>query len=192
MGRSGRIWTFGVLSVFAALATTPADARGLDFDEGRVRIEVAGACNLYSGKTDRDGDYYLTGSIEYETPVLERLTLGLRFMPAFLYHEHRDKCEGASSETIYGAGLGVTARVYQNKGDRDGLFGEAGAAALWHSRYFERNTSRVNFVTEIGVGYKFPERNWHVGVKFQHASNGGLASRNAGINGLALAVGYTF
>jgi hypothetical protein len=41
------------------------------------------------------------------------------------------------------------------------------------------------------VGYQCSE-NWHVTLKWRHLSNASLGSANKGVNGVALAVGYTF
>ena len=131
----------------------------------------------------KDGQHYFTGSVEYEFPVSKHGKLGLRLYPLF-FHE--------GSDPIYGAGAGLSARLYQHADDYDGLFGEVGVSALWHSREFYDNSTRVNFLSEAGIGYQFPKTDWHVTLKVEHLSNGGLGSENAGINGVGLALGYTF
>jgi hypothetical protein len=49
----------------------------------------------------------------------------------------------------------------------------------------------VNFLTEVGVGYEF-DNDWHVALKWRHMSNAGIASRNAGVNGLGIGIGFSF
>jgi hypothetical protein len=65
-------------------------------------------------------------------------------------------------------------------------------AILWHSREFEDNDSSANFLCGIGVGYAFPDTPWHVTLKAEHISNGGIGGRNQSINGIGIAVGYLF
>ncbi len=160
------------------------------FDDGWWRVEMNGVAGLPASHSSRDGDFLLSGSVEYEWPTetWERATLGLRAYPLFAYHEEAE----SRDHTIYGGAIGITGRAYRNKEQHDGLFAELAGAALYQSREFERNTSRFNFCAELGVGYKFPESHWHVTAKFVHISNGGLGSRNSGVNGLGLAVGRSF
>ncbi len=173
-----------VFIVVAGIACSAPAAGEIQFDEGRWRLELSHGRGVHSGSTDRTSDFYHTVSLEYETPATSHITLGLRALPVFLYHDDE-------SDAIYGAGVGLTGRLYQHADSHTGLFGEVGAAALWHSRHFENNSSSINFLTEAGVGYRFPEH-WHVSVKFQHISNAGLGGCNSGANGVTLALGYTF
>ena len=113
-------------------------------------------------------------------------TFGLRGHPLFVYEPHR-----SSFDTIYGVAAGVGARYYLREDTYNGWFADAGCSILWHSNYFHDNSSRVNFMPEAGVGYKF-RNDWHAALKFNHISNGGMASNNAGVNALGLGVGYTF
>jgi len=153
------------------------------FDEGRWRLELTGLNVFDSPGRHKDGQRYFTGSVEYEFPVSRRGKLGLRLYPLF-FHE--------GSHPIYGAGAGLSARVYQHAEEYTGLFGEVGVSALWHSREFHDNSTRVNFLSEAGIGYQFRKSDWHVTLKVEHISNAGLGGDNAGLNGVGLAVGYTF
>ncbi|MBI4556573.1 MAG: acyloxyacyl hydrolase [Candidatus Hydrogenedentes bacterium] len=166
--------------LFLALGSS---AQAGSFQDGRLRLEINGVGGIYSGKTDRSGDYYVGGSVEYEWAAFKKASLGLRFYPLFVYPEPKP---------VYGVAGGVTARIYKNQEERNGLFAEVGSAVLWHSRYFKENNSRINFLSEIGVGYQFPKNDWHLALKYHHISNAGLASENAGINGVGLSVGYKF
>jgi len=154
-----------------------AGAQGSWLDDGRWRLELSGIRTIECC----DEAWYGTASAEYELPAYPHGKLGLRMYPAFIY----------GSEPILGAGLGVATRVYQRGDTYDGLFGEVGVSALWHSHHFEDNSCRVNFLSEAGVGYKFPD-GWHVTLKIEHISNGGLGEHNGGLNGLGIAAGYTF
>jgi Lipid A 3-O-deacylase (PagL) len=171
-------------AIFVLMPVTSAEADG--FRDGRWRLEFGGAAGLPSNNREsRSGDFLVTGSAEYEFPIHARATFGLRAYPLFIYGE-------SGEDTIFGGGAGIAARVYQNEGSLDGFFGEAGASTIWHSDTWEGNGSRVNFLLELGVGYKFPESDWHVALKFNHLSNSNLSNRNSGVNSLGFAFGYTF
>ncbi len=172
----------GILAaLLLAIVSGSAAARPLDIEQGRWRIELQGADVLHSKKTDREGDYFVSGSVEYEIPVRIHLTLSVRAYPLFIYPE---------PEPIYGVAAGIAFRWYPRE-DHKGFYAEAGVAPLWTSRYFNENSSRINFLDELGVGYRF-EKDWHLSVKYQHISNAGLGSDNAGVNAISLGIGYTF
>ena len=153
------------------------------------RMDLTAAMGYDSGSHTRQGDYYVTGSVEFGWAVLSRGVLGVRLYPLFLYYEEADS--KGNSHWIYGAGAGVVGRAYLRKDVRQGWFGELGIAPIWHSRYIERNSSRVNFLSEIGVGYQF-RNDWHMTLKWEHLSNANLKRLNSGVNSIALGVGYTF
>ena len=161
----------------------PAEAKLLDLPEGRFRLEIQAADVVHSKKEERGDDYFFSGSVEYEMPKGSRFTLGIRAYPLWYYSE---------PHPIYGVAAGVVFRWYQHKDTYDGFYAEAGVAPLWHSHHFAGNSTRVNFLDELGVGYKFAESPWSVSLKYQHLSNAGLGSDNAGVNAISLGVGYTF
>ena len=94
-------------------------------------------------------------------------------------------------DTIVGGGIGVAYRIYQHAESRDGFYLEGSISVLFHSPRFEDNTGDVNFLSELGLGYKF-ENAWHVVVKWEHISNGSTSRKNAGVNSVGLGVGKTF
>jgi lipid A 3-O-deacylase PagL len=171
----------GALAILL-LTMTPADAGWLKYEEGRWRVETSGAV----GFSDADDDFYSSVAVEYEMPTAWRASLGLRVYPMFLYSQDEP------SDTIYGAMVGVRSRFYHHQETQDGMFLEFGPTVLFTTDKLEGNSSSVNFLSELGVGYKFRTNPWHVGVKVQHISNAGLGSDNSNHNGVALAVGYTF
>ena len=184
MKASRTIALFAAVCVLGVLlAGTAHAAEGFQFEDARWRVELNGVVGTYSGKTDRKGDFLINGYVEYECPVLNRTTFGFRFYPLFIYSDPK---------AIYGGGVGMSTRVYKNAQDRTGLFGEVAGSVIFHSSEFVANTSRVNFMSEVGVGYKFAHNPWHVSMKFIHISNGGMGARNAGINGFNAGFGYTF
>ena len=64
-------------------------------------------------------------------------------------------------------------------------------ALIGHDDKIQGNSASVNFMTGLGLGYQW-EKHWHLGVLYEHISNGGLAEHNAGANLVGLAVGYRF
>ena len=168
----------------------PADAEAFHFEEARWRLELQGVGGSYSGKVDRDGDYYSTSCVEYECPAFQRSTFGLRLYPLLVYHE--DEGEHGEGNTIYGTAFGITHRIYQQVENREGLFLELGSSVLWHSREFEGNSARLNFLSEVGIGYRIPESPWHGALKWSHISNAGMSRSNAAVNGIVFSIGYSF
>lgn len=182
MHRKGITFVLAV-GMTATMLSRGAWARPIDFDAGHWRLELQGAGALHSGKTDHEGDYFITGSVEYESPWTDHVALGIRAYPLFVYPK---------PQPLYGVALGLVLRIYRNPEKDSGPYAEAGVAALWHSQYFSDNSSRLNFLDELGVGYKFEGRPWHIAVKYQHISNAGIARENAGVNAVSVGFGYSF
>ena len=176
-----------LLGTFPALAGEPA----LSLKKGDTfwRAEISVTPGTFSGKTGRNGDFYFTGSVEYDWVMRERLILGLRAYPLFWYHEH-DEGNG-ESENIEGGGIALTLRYYIKKNRFTGWYGEASSGPVVLSDYFEDNSSRVNFLNTLGIGYQF-KNDWHITATWQHISNAGLGADNAGVNGFGMAIGYRF
>jgi hypothetical protein len=166
------------------LLSQPAQARPIEVDTGRWRLELQGVDVVHSSKTDREDDYFVSGSIEYEMETsLPHLNFGVRAYPLFAYQAKDD---------IFGVAAGITFRYYQHADTRDGFYAEAGSGPIWLSHHLEGNSTRVNFLNELGVGYKFSHAPWSLSLKYQHISNAGTGSDNAGVNGISLGVAYTF
>jgi hypothetical protein len=56
---------------------------------------------------------------------------------------------------------------------------------MWSNRRVPAATSHFNFATQTGVGMIFTPRTdfgMYAGYRFWHVSNGGLSSRNPGLN----------
>jgi len=186
-----------MLSVFAM----PAYA-GLDIEAGRWRLELNNDFGVHQGGRDRSGDYSIHAVVEYEVPATSRVTLGLRLMPLFLYTQEDERDGGLLDRwlnderyedggTVYGAGVGLSARIYQVKDEYRGFFGELAVTALGHGNEFNGNNSNLNFLTTVGVGYQF-KSDWHLQVHYQHISNASLGSHNSGANSLGIGIGYRF
>lgn len=193
----GRQASMGALAVVALVMALPAWGE-LDFEAGKWRLELSGLSGVHSGSTDRSGDLLVTGTVDYEFPATEHTTLGLRLMPLFLYGQDApdDCCWDDDNDneydggTVWGAGVGLTGRLYV-KGDYRGLFFEGQANVVVHDEKVVGNSANVNFLTGVGMGYKF-QCDWHVVVKYEHISNADLGDENDGANVLGLGVGYTF
>ncbi len=154
--------------------------------EGRLRLELAGYSAINIGARPRSGDLSFVGSIEYEGPLTKRLTLGVKLIPAFYYNP-----DIPDAPDIYGLALGPELRFYSKAGEYRGFFGETGVAALATSTKFDGNSGTVNFIIDFGAGYAF-RNGWHISVKFQHISNGFVASENSGADALGVGLGFRF
>jgi len=182
------------------LGGEPASAE-LRLDEGMWRVELNSDFGVHQGSRDRSGDFSVNGIVEYEIPATSRATLGLRLMPLFVYNQDEEKDyrvfrsvfkdEGYDGDTVWGGGVGVAGRIYQVKDEYRGWYGEASVTALVHSNEFVGNSSNLNFITGLGVGYQF-KADWHVQMHYQHISNASLGSDNSGANALGLGIGYRF
>jgi hypothetical protein len=71
-------------------------------------------------------------------------------------------------------------------------FAELGTGVMWSNRRIPAATSRLNFNSYLvgGLGF-FEDRKWplRIGYQFAHISNGGITSRNPGLNVNALLIG---
>ncbi|MBP8131023.1 MAG: acyloxyacyl hydrolase [Candidatus Hydrogenedentes bacterium] len=172
---------FMLLASLLAAATAGAD---VTFSEGHWRLELSGGAGIHSGSTDRQGNTLVTGSVEYEFPATARTTLGLRLLPLLIYDQD-------DYATAVGGGIGLSGRLYQHAQEYRGWFGELEASAVGHDGKIRGNSASVNFLTGVGVGYKF-KSNWHATLRYEHISNAGLGKNNAGANSIGLAFGYTF
>lgn len=166
---------------------TPQEKRGIfRLDDAAWRLEITGSGGLpaSSESSDRGGDGMLTGTVDYEIPIMAYGALGLRMMPLFLYFEDQ-------GDVIWGAGGGIAPRLYTVKNEQRGFYIEGEALVLLHDNKFRGDSSYVDFITGGGIGYQC-KANWHAIVKFEHISNAGLGGDNDGVNTVGIAVGYTF
>ncbi len=188
--KAGRKGTLILFLLWGFQTSWAADCPLLSrFEEGQWRAEFTAMAGLDAGRTSREGDYYFTGSVEYDWPVYARGVLGLKAYPLFVYLQDED--EKGESDTILGGGIGVNLRLYLRKQERTGLYGEVSSGPIWHSGDLENNSSRVNFMTELAIGYEL-RNHWFVEAKWAHLSNAGLAADNDGVNAAGLAIGRVF
>lgn len=174
------------LGLFDAPAAVADEQKGLDWRNGKVRLELQGMAALRSGRRSRSGDIGFHFAVEYEMPATPRLTFSARAIPFFYYDQ-----DDSGEDTVTGAGLGVGIRVYQVREEYRGFFWELNTNLIGQSGEFEGNSGDYNFLLATGGGYKF-KGPWHVSAKFQHISNAGLASHNSGINTITFGLGYSF
>lgn len=199
-----RLWGTCALSAAIFCIAAPADAGDIKWAEGHWRLELAGYGGLNSDRNHRSDDFGIVGTIEHEWPLWNRATLSLRVHPLFYYNQEQDDIRlfrrfrnddnfnyKYNDDDVWGIGFGPAIRVYQNAEERRGLFLELGISALIHDNEFIDNSSSLNFVSEVGVGYKF-SNDWHVVAKLRHISNAGLGDDNSANNGWGIGVGYTF
>lgn len=164
-------------------------AEGFDFDNGWWNVELQGA-RPFGFNTIHKQDYYFTGFVEYEFPAWESLTVGLRGYPLLYFYEKYDA--HGEENRIFGAGVGISSRLYWNKEDHDGLFLELASSPLLLSDQLEENSSSLVFMNEIGAGYRFPDSGWHLSVKFAHTSNANLGDHNRGVDAFVFGLGFRF
>lgn len=182
-----------VLTVSLAAVSAWGEAA---FDQGHWRLELSGLAGLNVGGGDSTGSFLTSTAVEYEFPCSTRCTLGLRLMPLFVYAQDTPEdrfCRPAryDDSSVVGGGAGLALRVYSRKGEYRGWFGEAQVNALGHEGRFNENSSNLNFLSGLGLGYKFAN-DWHAVLKVEHISNAQLGDDNAGTNLLGLGVGYSF
>lgn len=191
----------GIVVGGALLLCSSSAHGGIDLEEGMWRLELNNDFGVHQGSYDRSGDYSINGIVEYEVPATPRTTLGLRLMPLFVYTQDEDRDDRLfrrifdnkddEGGTVWGGGFGLGGRIYSVKNEYRGWFGEANVTALLHTNEFHGNSSNLNFITGLGVGYQF-KSDWHVQVHYQHISNASLGSENSGANSLGVGVGYRF
>jgi hypothetical protein len=148
----------------------------------RLRLELSGYRDVNGGKVN--GDYYISGAVELELPIVHHASLGLRLLPLLLYPNQADHPD------IYGVAAGVGGRLYTGR-DNTGLFVEAGAAALWNMDKFKIDNSRLGFLGDCGIGYQF-QSGFHLTLKAQRISETGIADFEHGTTGVGGAFGFSF
>ena len=72
-----------------------------------------------------------------------------------------------------------------------GLFAEVGSSGLWQSDYFPGNSSKLNFITDVGVGYE-SKNHISVEVKYFHISNANLEEHNSHLDAIGASLAYAF
>lgn len=182
-----------MLNLLAPASASAGDGPVFEWQQANWRLELNALTGVDSGRRDRVGD--VTGAIvfDYEMPfaseavVLDRSTLSFRLRP-FMYY-HQDNYD--DDEHIFAAGAGLAYRIYQHKDTKSGFFAEAAIELLGQTAKFEGNSGAFNFLDQFGVGYQ-SEKRWFATLRFQHASNAGLASDNAGVNTVGVAAGFRF
>jgi hypothetical protein len=181
-----------VISLSAAHISMAADdgwSLDRDFSNGRWRTEITTTTGaIDSDWPQHEKDYFFLGSIEYEWPIHSYTTCSLRGTPVFLFNRHRG--DGYDTTHIYGAGFGLAFRLYERK-EMTGLFAEIGSSALWHTEHLPNNDSKLNFISDVGIGYGF-KNNISVSAKYFHISNAGLKDLNSGLDALGISLAYVF
>jgi len=108
--------------------------------------------------------------------------------------------EGSQYNDIPGAkqriaDIGFTPVLRYQSIDKTGFFAEIGIGAHLLSKTYNNDGDRLStafeFGDHLGVGYTF-DKNWEVGAKYQHYSNGGIKEPNSGVNVVSVRVAYKF
>lgn len=183
-----RLTTLLFLSLVLLTAPALAESGDEGLAGGEWRLELSTMAGFSSGSTKRAGDVLITGSAAYEWTAVPHLRLQLRAMPLFAYYEAADDDDDA--DTLFGAGAGLGARLFL-RDSHEGWYAEAAITAVWHAGRFEGDSSGLDFLSEVGVGYQF-RNDWHVTMKYGHLSNAGLGEDNAGVNAVGIGFGRSF
>ena len=173
-----------IMSASVAEANVFQNIKDLNWEDGRLRIEGQVLMGTRSGRRSRTDDRSVVGTIEKEFALGHNLTVGLRAIPLFYYDEEITDTE------MWAVGGGASIRYYTQEA-MDGWFVEYYESLIGQSEKLRGNSGSLNLMSEVGVGYEF-DNNWHVTAKWRHLSNAGLAHRNSGINGIGIAVGFSF
>ena len=158
----------------------PRVARADSGAGARLRTEVSGG-NTFTSDGVWLHDAYAVHALELEWMVFGPISMGVRLLPMLAYFDR---------EPIIGSGLGVTNRIYSARNGTGFYFGLASCAVV-HAARFEGNSSNINFLSSIDMGYQFPRSRYRAGIKLEHVSNANLAEHNRGWNGVSLLVGAT-
>lgn len=203
----GKRWS-STLLVLAGIAAFACDARA-DFQDGRWRIQVGVQTGVDSGGVERSGDMLAMATVEYEVPLTPHVCYSLKLDPIFVFtqddlsvsevfdHEagvdlkDLDFHEARGGDTVLGGGVGLGLRVYQKAEGKRGLFLDLGVHTLVHDGEINGNSSNLNFMSGLGLGYQF-KGGLSAQLHFDHISNAGLGDQNSGTNVLGLGVGFRF
>lgn len=154
--------------------------------KGKLRLEFSGGPAFELGSADRSGDFLLKSTVEYEMPLSPRITLGLRLLPFFLYDQ-----ENKGEDMVWGGGFGIGGRFYLDANTYRGLFAEVNTHVVGHEGKIQGNSSKINFLSGLGMGYAF-ESGWHTVLKWEHISNARLKNHNQGTDCVTVGIGFTF
>ena len=166
-----------VLVLSACLIHTAARAEN---STARVRAELWGG-DTFNGQGHWLHDLYLVHAVEFEWMLFGHVSMGLRGLPLLTYLDTRP---------IAGAGLSVTNRLYWER-DGNGLYLAPEIAVVAHYARFESNSSYINLLSSLDVGYQFRDSPLRIGLKLEHMSNANLTAHNRGWNGISLLVGWS-
>ena len=177
---------FGALVFFIVFMGASVAHGEMQFRQGWWKAELTGGLGVNAtSHSDRTGDVLVTGVAEYEFPAASHFTMGLRFVPLFLYEQDGE------DDLVWGGGLGLAVRLYLLAREYRGLYTELESHGIVHENKIMNNSSNFNFLIAGGLGYRF-RTGWHGAVKFEHISNAGLGKKNSGTDTISLAVGATF
>lgn len=202
-----------IASIALITAIAPAALAEGGFRDGRWRLQLSAQTGVASGGTDRGGDVLGLSTVEYEFPVTGHIAVGLKIHPFFAYAQDDDGFDDLfdggfvgrvkeldfddwnddrdDGDTVFGAGFGLGTRIYQVREEQRGLFLDLGVSALFHDGEFNGNSSNINFMSGLGVGYQF-KFGLSAQVHFDHISNAGLGDENSGTNVLGVGLGFRF
>ena len=91
--------------------------------------------------------------------------------------------------------VGLTPVFRYERADKRGWYAEGGIGVSLFSKLYDNDSNRLStrfqFSDHIGAGYVF-DKQWELGAKIQHYSNGGYKKPNSGVNLLVVKAAYRF
>ncbi|MFT5644827.1 MAG: lipid A 3-O-deacylase [Janthinobacterium sp.] len=91
--------------------------------------------------------------------------------------------------------VGFTPVFRFQRDDKKGFYFEAGIGLHYLSKLYDNDGNQLSthfqFGDHLGIGYVL-DKQWAVGMKIQHFSNGGFRKPNSGVNFLNLKASYRF
>jgi len=187
------IGLFMLLASHIAAQTVPPNPRPFEKGAHEWGLHSGGAFSVAGGRTDRS--YWMLagrwGRILTRDlgsgPLRGNLEYGIEAIPALVMFQ---------SDTVYAAGLTPFQLRYNFTGGRRIVpFLEIGAGILGSTRQIPEGTSRFNFADQGGIGVQIltgGNHTFHLGARYMHISNAGLADRNPGINSVYFFAGISW
>ncbi|HXV65325.1 MAG TPA: acyloxyacyl hydrolase, partial [Vicinamibacteria bacterium] len=174
------------LAVSSPAQESPEESPGTDLEKSDIQFGIVGsfgaALDVFDGVPDAEllamGAHLgrvLTGA---GGPGLLRGRLGvdLEILPLFLVFQ---------DSTSYGLSFTLLGQYFFEVTSRFRPFATLGAGFLYSSEEIPRDTSRVNFTPQIGIGVRVPDGKsllYSFEFRLHHISNADLVQPNPGIN----------
>lgn len=180
----------------AMLLSMPAVYAG-DFTRREINVQFSGGqnpLNWHGRSVFRTIHFELVGDSKRVERWIPNTDVGLalsyskvRQARSWFGYTYGDPNDHVRAETAY-----LFARHHWNASSSVKPYFEIGTGPMWSNRRVPAATSRLNFSSQAGFGLTLnpdSKRPWMIGYRFSHISNGGIASRNPGLNVNSILIG---